>query len=88
MLRQHTSGGKELHGGTACCAISNGFFYYYIYKVVVYMAYSCTTNESELCHPRCVFTLLEGVNIHQKHNYNMAKMVVFIAEQNKKKLHV
>ena len=44
-------------------------------------------NYSEVCHPRCVFKLEEGVNFRQKHNYNMAKMMVFMAEQNKK-LHV
>ena len=38
--------------------------------------------SSEVCHPRCVFKLLEGVNFSQKHNFNMAKMMVFIAEQN------
>jgi len=35
---------------------------------------------SEVCHPRCMFKLQEGVNFRQKHNYNMAKMMVFIAE--------
>jgi len=28
-------------------------------------------------------TIRGGVNFRQKHNYDMAKMVVFIAEQNK-----
>ena len=36
---------------------------------------------------RCVIPVVclnykEGVNFSQKHNYNMAKMMVFIAEQN------
>ena len=38
--------------------------------------------NSEVCHPRCVFKLKGGVNFSQKHNYNMAKIMVFIAEQN------
>jgi len=40
-----------------------------------------------MCRPRCVFKLQGGVHFRQKHNYNMTKMMVFIAEQNKK-LHV
>jgi len=43
-----------------------------VYKQVVYSGTedpALGPDNSEVCHPRCVFKLQSGVNFSQKHNY-------------------